>query len=52
MKVVLASASVKNSDIPYNLQAMKKAMASCCGADLIVFGESVLQGFDCLSWEY
>ena len=53
MKIALASALVKNLDIDFNLQAIVDAMAACSGkADLILFGESVLQGFDCLCWEY
>ena len=53
MKIALASAPVKNLDIDFNLQAIVDAMAACSGkADLILFGESVLQGFDCLCWEY
>lgn len=53
MKIALASAPVKNLDIDFNLQAIVDAMATCSGkADLILFGESVLQGFDCLCWEY
>lgn len=53
MKIALASAPVKNRDVPFNLQAMEAVIDSCKGkADVIVFGESVLQGFDCLCWEY
>lgn len=53
MKIALASAPVRNRDIEFNLRAMVGAMEDCGGkADLIVFGESVLQGFECLSWDY
>ena len=53
MKIVLASAAVKNRDVEFNTQAMIKCMANVCSdADLIVFGESVMQGFDCLTWDY
>lgn len=53
MKIALASAPVLNRDIEYNLQAMIEAIADCSSkADLILFGESVLQGFDSLSWDY
>ncbi len=53
MKIVLASAPVKNRDIAFNLQSMVDAMENCGGkADLILFGESVLQGFDSLCWNY
>lgn len=53
MKIALASAPVKNRDVSFNLQTMEAVIDSCKGkADVIVFGESVLQGFDCLCWEY
>lgn len=53
MKIALASAPVKNKDIEFNIGSMTDAMRKVSGqVDLIVFGESVLQGFDCLCWEY
>ena len=53
MKIALASAPVKDKDIEFNIAAMTDAVRKVSGqADLIVFGESVLQGFDCLCWEY
>lgn len=53
MKIVLASAPVKTGDVTYNLQQMTTTLAAHSGkADLVVFGESVLQGFDCLCWDY
>ncbi len=53
MKIALASAAVKNRDIAFNIRAMIDAMEAACGeADLILFGESVLQGFDSLCWDY
>ena len=54
MKIALSSAPVKNKDIPHNLAAMTAALvqAAADGADLVVFGESTLQGFDCLCWSY
>ena len=53
MKIALASAPVKNRNIEFNLWAMSDAIRRVSGqADLIVFGESVLQGFDCLCWDY
>lgn len=49
MKIALASVPVKNKNIDFNIGAMTDAICRICGqADLIVFGESVLQGFDCL----
>lgn len=53
MKIALASAQVKNRNIEFNMQAMIDAMNKASGqADVILFGESVLQGFDSLCWDY
>ena len=53
MKIALASVPVKNGDVCFNLRSMMDAIQECSAkADLILFGESVLQGFDCLCWEY
>lgn len=53
MKIALASAPVKNGKTDFNLQTMIEYVKEYGGrADLILFGESVLQGFDCLCWEY
>lgn len=53
MKIVLASAPVKNRDVSFNLQAMTEAIAQWGGkADLIVFGEAALHGFECMCWNY
>ena len=53
MKIELSSAPVRNRDIGFNLRSMGKAIREASGkADLILFGESVLQGFDCLCWDY
>lgn len=53
MKIALASAPVKDRNIEFNIQAMIDAMNKASGqADVILFGESVLQGFDCLCWDY
>ncbi len=53
MKIALASAPVKNQNIEFNLQAMIETMENCRGkADILLFGESVLQGFDSLCWRY
>ena len=49
MKIALASAPVRNGDIEFNLRSMLDSMRACAGnAELILFGESVLQGFDAL----
>lgn len=53
MKIALVSAPVKNRNMEFNLHAMIDAVEGCSGkADLILFGESVLQGFDSLCWDY
>lgn len=53
MKIALASAPVKNRNIEFNMQAMIDTIKKASGqADVILFGESVLQGFDCLCWDY
>ena len=53
MKIALASAPVKNRNIEFNMQAMIDAMNKASGqAEVILFGESVLQGFDSLCWDY
>ncbi len=53
MKIALASSPAKNKDVAYNLTAMRLAIRQCSGkADLILFGESALQGFECLAWNY
>ena len=53
MKIALASAPVRNGDIEFNLRSMLDSMRACAGnAELILFGESVLQGFDALCWNY
>jgi len=53
MKIALASAPVKTGNIEFNMASMIAAMRDACGkADVIIFGESVLQGFDSLCWDY
>lgn len=53
MRIALASAPVKNKNIEFNLQTMIDAMEKTSGqADVILFGESVLQGFDSLCWDF
>ena len=53
MKIALASAPVKTGDIEFNIESMIAAMGDVRGkVDVIVFGESVLQGFDSLCWDY
>lgn len=53
MKISLSSEPVKNRNIEFNIQAMIDAIKKTSGqAEVILFGESVLQGFDCLCWDY
>ena len=53
MRLALASQPVKNGEVEWNVQRMEDVLRACRGrADAVVFGESVLQGFDCLCWDY
>lgn len=54
MKIALASARIVDRDINYNLTQMERYMkeAKANSADLVCFGESFLQGFNALSWQY
>ena len=53
MKIGLASYEFRNNDLVFNLSQMEKAMALVQGqVDLLCFGETFLQGFDALSWDF
>ena len=53
MKIALASAKVIDKDIHFNMCSMLEAMRNCSGcADMVLFGEAVLQGFNSLCWDY
>jgi len=53
MRIGLASYKCKNKDVAFNLAQIEKAMRNVQGkADLICFGESFLQGFESLCWDY
>ncbi len=54
MKIALAPVTLINRDISYNVNQIKKYMqiAKEQNAGLICFGESYLQGFNCLSWNF
>ena len=53
MRILLASAPVINREIKFNLQTLLEYMKAYRGkVELIVFGESILQGFECLCWDY
>ena len=53
MKIGLASYAFRNHDIAFNLSQMERAMRSAQDrVDLLCFGETFLQGFDALCWNY
>ncbi len=54
MKIALAPVKVKNKNITFNMSQIKHYMqqAKENNAILICFGESYLQGFNCLTWNY
>lgn len=53
MKIGLVSYEFINNDILFNISQMEKAMKSSQGrVDFLCFGESFLQGFDSLNWNY
>lgn len=53
MKIGLACYEFKNNDIPFNISQMEKVL-KCAQekVDLLCFGETFLQGFDALCWNY
>ncbi|MBE5777162.1 MAG: carbon-nitrogen hydrolase family protein [Clostridiales bacterium] len=54
MKIALISAPFQNGRTDENAADMIRYIreAAACGAELAVFGESALQGFDALTWDY
>lgn len=53
IKIALASSPVLTRDVHHNMASILQTIEKCRGkADLVLFGEAVLQGFDCLTWEY
>ncbi len=53
MKIGLAAYRFINSDIAFNMAQIEKAMEAAQGkAELLCFGETFLQGFDALNWDY
>lgn len=53
MNIAMVSYEFINGDISFNLKQIEKAMRAVSDrADLLCFGESFLQGFDSLSWNY
>ena len=53
MKIALASSRVITKNIQYNTASVLRTMEECrWQADLVLFGESMLQGFECMTWQY
>ncbi len=53
MKIGLAAYEFRNGDLAFNRSQIERAMKAARGkADLLCFGETFLQGFDALSWNY
>lgn len=53
MKIGLAAYEFRNNDIVFNISQVEKAMSMVRGSvELLCFGESFLQGFDSLAWDY
>lgn len=53
MRVALAAVGFKTGDMEHNKNRIIKVMKSTTGlAELVLFGETFLQGFECLSWVY
>ena len=53
MKIALAALGFKNGDIEFDAGVVLHALEKLKGkADLVIFGETFLQGFDGLAWEY
>ena len=53
MKIGLAQYKFINNDVDFNISQIEKAVRACAkNVDLLCFGESFLQGFDSLSWNY
>ncbi len=53
MKIGLAAYRFINNDIAFNVAQIEKGMKASQGkADLLCFGETFLQGFDALKWDY
>ena len=53
MTIALAAVGFKNGEIYYNKEKLIKIIREYSNkSDLILFGETFLQGFDSLSWEY
>lgn len=52
MKIGLAPFEFKNNDIEFNMSQIEKALEKSEKVDILCFGETFLQGFDSLNWDY
>ena len=52
MKIGLVSSLMKDNDITHQVQEMENYLKQYKHHDLLCFGESYLQGFEGLTWEY
>ena len=53
MRIALAAVGFITGDTEYNKNKIIKTVNECRDkADLVLFGETFLQGFECLSWNY
>lgn len=52
MKIGLVSSIMKNNNIEFQIELIEKYLKEQKGLDLIVFGESFLQGFDGITFDY
>lgn len=53
LRMALAAYKFINNDIEHNIGKIEKALKEVSGkADLVCFGETFLQGFDSLNWNY
>lgn len=54
MRIALAVPKIADGDILHNLKKMEyfMSLAKGKGADVVVFGEAFLQGFNCLTWNF
>lgn len=53
MKIALAAVGFKNCDMEFNKRKIISIISEYSGkADIVLFGETFLQGFDSLCWDY
>lgn len=52
MRIGLVSAPMRDNDLLHQLSVMADCLTRAKAFDLIVFGESFLQGFEGLTWQY